>query len=79
MAPVVVLLVVLGTFALLLHSVPLLIDESLSQEEFDDALAVQTYSFTFGGLVSVHVVRRMSGAWLLGTTTLSVFKHQLKK
>jgi hypothetical protein len=48
--PVVVLFVVLGTFAFVLHSVPLLIDDD--------------YSFISSGLVSVHVVRRMSSAWL---------------
>jgi hypothetical protein len=43
----------------------LLIDESLSPNGFDDARgAAQAYSFIFGGLMSVHVVRRMSSAWL---------------
>lgn len=65
LVPVVFLLVVLETSALVLHSVPLLLDESPSLHGFDDVPRRRglTHSYTVV-LVSVHVVRRMSSAWL---------------
>lgn len=49
-AVLVAVVIVLGTFAFVLHSVPLLIGESLSPWGFDDAPnAAQAYSFIFGG------------------------------
>jgi hypothetical protein len=52
------LLVVLETFALVLHSTPLLVDENLSPNGFDDALEQRrpTHSSSVV-LASVHVVR----------------------
>lgn len=58
MTPAVFILVILETFALVLHSVPLLIDDSLSRHEFDDAQWRRrpTHSI-LAVVVSVHVVR----------------------
>jgi hypothetical protein len=81
-APAGFLLDVLETFALVLHKFPLLlIDESLSPRGFDE----HPYLDRGAGLLipssglwlSVHVVRRMSSAWVQGTTTLPVFNHLL--
>jgi len=74
----VVLFKVLETFALVLHSIPLLIDEGLSPNRFDDSLERRrpTHSSSVV-LVSVHVIRRMSSAWLQETTTLKIFKHKM--
>jgi hypothetical protein len=50
-AVAVVLLLVLDTFALVLHKVPLLLDEILSLSGLDDLPnLVQAYSFIFSGL-----------------------------
>jgi len=57
-------LLVLGTFALMLHSVPLLFGESLSPRWLDDILRICRHTHSLVALVSVHVVRRMSSAWL---------------
>ena len=58
-------LLVLDTFALVLHKSPLLLDEGPVAEGFDDAQERRrpTHSSSVA-LVSVHVVRRMSSAWL---------------
>lgn len=63
--PAVVFIVVLEAFALVFHDVPLLIDESLSPHGFDDALERRkpTHS-SLMVLAPVHVIRRMSSAWL---------------
>ena len=55
----------LNIFEVFTHSVPLLIDESLSPDGFDDAHEWRrpTHSYSVV-LVSVHVVRGMSRAWL---------------
>lgn len=64
-AVIVVLFVVLGTFALVLHAIPLLIDESLSPNGFDYAPAARAYSFILVVLVSSHAIRQMSSACVL--------------
>ena len=78
-APAVLLFVVLGSFALICHSYPLLFDESLSPDRFDDIRYLRKHTHSSKVvLVSVHVVRRMSGAWVqCGTTTLWVFKQKI--
>jgi len=75
MVVAVVLLEVFETFVF--HSVSLLIDESLSLRGFDYALERGPTHSSSVVFVSVHVVRRMSSAWLRGTTTLSVFNHKI--
>jgi hypothetical protein len=57
-------LLVLSTLALILHSVPLLFDESPSPRRLDDVLLRCEPTHSYAGFLSVHVVRRMSGAWL---------------
>lgn len=65
MTPIVISLVVFGTFACVLHKYPLLIDESLSRRGFDYCHAHASLLIHLQwSLSSVHVVRRMSGAWL---------------
>ena len=64
LVPIVLLLAVLETFVLVLHSIPLLVDESLSSHGFDDALGPRRLTHSLVVLMSVHVVRRMSSAWL---------------
>ena len=54
--------VVFGSFAIIWHNIPLLIDESLSPLEFDEASKRRRLTHSLCGFYAVHVIRRMSSA-----------------
>lgn len=53
--PVVLSFVVFRTFALLWHSLTLLLNEGLSSRGVDDVRVAQAYPFTYGGLLPAMV------------------------